>query len=305
MPADINDWTERFLRYLEVQKRYSTHTVSNYRQDLKFFCEFLRAEGVGCWSDVRSSQVRAFAALRHRSGLSGRSVQRTLSSLRAMFRFLLKRQQVSQNPADGVVAPKSEQKLPVALPVDQVDRLLSTRADTPLDIRDLAMMELTYSSGLRLSELVALNVLDVDLGEGLVRVTGKGDKTRLVPVGRKACCALREWISTRTQLAVLGEQALFVGKLGKRLGPRMVQKCMRRWSERQGLDRRLHPHMLRHSFASHLLESSGDLRAVQELLGHADISTTQIYTHVDFQHLAQVYDQAHPRAKRSKKNSEE
>lgn len=292
---------KRFLRQLEVQKRYSAHTVLNYRQDIKLFCNFLISEDVTHWSNVKDSHVRAFAALRFRSGLSGRSVQRTLSSLRAIFRFLLKQHVVSHNPADGVVAPKCEHRLPATLPVDQVDRLLNTQTNTPLEIRDIAMIELTYSSGLRLSELVALNVPDVDLSEGMVRVTGKGNKTRVVPVGRKACDALREWLPLRIQFAVTQEQALFVGQHGKRLGPRMVQKRMRRWSKLQGLDRRLYPHMLRHSFASHLLESSGDLRAVQELLGHTDISTTQIYTHVDFQHLAQVYDQAHPRAKRSKK----
>jgi integrase/recombinase XerC len=301
--SDLQDWAERFLRHLEVQKRCSPHTVSNYRQDFKFFCDYLVTQGISCWSDVNGSHVRAYASQRHRSGVSGRSLQRALSSLRSIFRFLLKEQRVSQNPVAGVGAPKAEQKLPEALPVDQVDRLLAVRSDKPLGKRDFAMMELTYSSGLRLSELVALNVLDIDLEEGLVRVTGKGDKIRLVPVGRLACGAVREWMSVRGQFVVAAENALFVGRHGRRLGCRSVQKRMEQWSERQGLERRLHPHMLRHSFASHLLESSGDLRAVQELLGHADISTTQIYTHVDFQRLAQVYDKAHPRARRRKNTS--
>ena len=301
MPGDLQDWTERFLRHLQIQKRYSSNTVLNYRHDVRFFTDFLVTQGVLCWSAVNGTHVRAFVALRHRSGLSGRSLQRVLSSIRTFFKFLLKEQQVSHNPVEGIGAPKAEQRLPVVLPVDQVDRLLTMQADTPLDKRDIAMMELTYSSGLRLSELVMLNVLDLDLEEGLMRVTGKGGKTRIVPVGQKACCAVREWMSVRRQFVGTSEQALFVGKQGRRLGRRAVQKRMRLWSERQGLDRRLHPHMLRHSFASHLLESSGDLRAVQELLGHADISTTQIYTHVDFQRLAQVYDQAHPRARRTKK----
>ena len=300
MSAEIQDWIERFLRHLEVQKRYSSHTVLNYRQDLKRFCDFLITQDVSCWLEVSSSHVRTFTALRHRSGLSGRSLQRCLSSLRMMFRFLMKEQQLSHNPADGVRAPKSEQKLPAALPVDQVDRLLTVQPKTPLEKRDIAMLELSYSSGLRLSELVALNITDINLNEGMVRVKGKGDKVRELPVGHKACCAVREWIAVRIQLQVRDDEALFLGKHGRRLGHRTVQKRMRQWSERQGLERRLHPHMLRHSFASHLLESSGDLRAVQELLGHEDISTTQIYTHVDFQHLAQVYDQAHPRARRQK-----
>ncbi|MEN8129362.1 MAG: tyrosine recombinase XerC [Pseudomonadota bacterium] len=296
----MQGWIDCFIRFLREQRRYSQHTLSSYSRDLKRFIKYLATQGVEQWQDVDTPTIRCYLSLRHRSGMSGRSLQREISTLRSFYRFLLKELQVSLNPVDGVKAPKSTKKLPATLHVDQIERLLASNPDTPLHIRDLAMLELTYSSGLRLSELVTLNLSDIDLDEGQMRVMGKGGKTRVLPVGRMACRAIHDWLAVRRQQIVQGEQALFVSKRGTRLSPRAVQKRMSLWSRIQGLDQRLHPHMLRHSFATHLLESSGDLRAVQELLGHADISTTQVYTHLDFQRLAQVYDQAHPRARRQK-----
>lgn len=294
----MRDWVDRYLRYLREEKRYSVHTVTNYQRDLGVFAEFVSRQGIECWSKIDHQHIRAYVAFRHTVKLSGHTIQRELSSLRAFYRFLLKEQQVLRNPVEGVRAPKAEKKLPSMLHVDEVDRLLAIQTDSTLANRDLAILELAYSSGIRLSEITALNAGDIDLVQGLARVKGKGKKSRDVPVGRYACKALQNWLAARSELAAVDEQALFVGRHGGRLTARAVQKRMRLWSQRQGLYQPLHPHMLRHSFATHLLESSGDLRAVQELLGHASIRTTQIYTHLDFQHLVEVYDKAHPRAKK-------
>lgn len=294
------NWIARFLRHLEQERRLSAHTVSGYRRDLTRFWTHLEAQGGTDWAAVDSHCVRAYVASRHRQGQAGRSLQRELSALRSFYRYLHKEGLVPHNPVQGVRAPRSARPLPKALDVDQVDRLLALDTRDPLGLRDRALMELIYSSGLRLSEAVRLDVIDLDLGQGLVRVTGKGRKSRDLPVGCKAREALEGWLVARRGLANAGETALFVGRRGGRLTPRAVQYRLREWSRRQGLDRSVHPHMLRHSFATHLLESSGDLRAVQELLGHANISTTQVYTHLDFQHLARVYDRAHPRARRRK-----
>ena len=250
--------------------------------------------------DLDTHQVRKYAAQCHRRGLSGRSIQRRLSALRTFYNYLLREQQVSHNPGLDVRAPKSEQHLPDTLNVDDITRLMNVSRTDTLALRDLAMLELLYSSGLRLAELVALNTGDMDFNECVVRVTGKGAKTRVLPVGDKAVAALRAWMQVRPRQLQDRETAIFTGRSGKRLGARAVQQRVKDWARRQGVPGDIHPHTLRHSFASHLLESSGDLRAVQELLGHADISTTQIYTHLDFQHLAQVYDSAHPRARKSK-----
>jgi integrase/recombinase XerC len=221
--------------------------------------------------------------------------------LRGFFRFLIREKVLKRNPAADVTAPKAGKRLPGTLDADQMARLLELPGDDPLTVRDRAMLELLYSSGLRLAELVALDLGDVDDADATVRVTGKGAKTRIVPVGRKALAALRAWRRTRAGVAGPDEQALFVSRRGGRLRPRSVQDRIVHWARRQGMDRNVYPHLFRHSFASHLLESSGDLRAVQELLGHADVSTTQIYTHLDFQHLAQIYDQTHPRARSNRK----
>ncbi len=298
MDIGMQDCVNRYLRYLKEEKRYSSHTVSNYQRDLKVFAEFFFRRGIERWSAIDHQQVRGYVAFRHKLMLSGRTIQRELSSLRAFYRFLLKEQLVSNNPVVGIRPPKAEKKLPAILHVDQVDRLLAMPAKTPLAKRDLAILELAYSSGLRLAEITAMNTMDLDLAQGLARVVGKGKKSRIVPVGRPACKALKDWLAVRDALVAAGELALFVGRRGGRLTARAIQKRMRLWSQCQGLEQHLHPHMLRHSFATHLLESSGDLRAVQELLGHASIRTTQIYTHLDFQHLIEVYDQTHPRAKK-------
>jgi len=289
---------EKFLDYLRYERRLASLTLENYRRDLVKASQYCARHNVAEWRQVDIHHVRTFVAEQHRKGLSGRSIQRVLSALRSLFNFLIREGIVTSNPVKGVRAPKSPRKLPEVLDVDQVGHLLNITADDDLARRDLAMMELIYSSGLRLSELITLDINDIDMGDAMVRVTGKGNKTRVVPIGRYACASLMEWLSRRTSLVDNDEQALFVSRRGTRLTPRAVQLRMQEWAIKQGLSTRLHPHMLRHSFASHLLESSGDLRAVQELLGHADISTTQIYTHVDFQQLARAYDQAHPRAKR-------
>ena len=291
-------WIAHFLENLRVERRLSPHTLSAYRRDLARLEEFCGAEGIAHWNQLTAHHIRALVAAQHRRGLDGRSLQRLLSALRSFFEYLLGRQELGHNPATGIRAPKSPRRLPNALDVDQMSRLLELPADGPLARRDRAIMELFYSSGLRLSELVTLDITALDLNDGTVRVTGKGNKTRVVPVGRQARAALRTWLDERRAIPGPDERALFVGLAGRRMTPRAVQARIKFWARRQGLDVNLHPHMLRHSFASHLLESSGDLRAVQELLGHADISTTQIYTHLDFQHLAQVYDAAHPRARR-------
>lgn len=288
----------RFLDTLRVERRYSPNTLAAYRRDLAALEEFCAAEGIARWEQLNAHHIRALIAARHRRGLTGRSLQRLLSALRGFFAWLISQHELKSNPAAGIRAPKSPRPLPGTLDVDQMARLLDIGATDVLALRDRAILELFYSSGLRLAELAGLDLGDLDLGDGAVRVTGKGSKTRVVPVGRHARAALERWLAERRAIPGPDETALFVGRNGRRLAPRAVQARLKAWARRQGLDISLHPHMLRHSFASHLLESSGDLRAVQELLGHADISTTQIYTHLDFQHLAQVYDAAHPRAKR-------
>ena len=287
-----------FLDYLHYERRLSARTLAGYRRDLGDFLRWLTHNGIDEAVHVNSQHVRNYAAYRHRRGLAPKSLQRHLSAIRAWFRYLLREGQVTANPADGVRAPKVERRLPHTLDVDQLGRLLELDGDAPLDRRDRAIMELFYSSGLRLAELVGLNVTDTRSTDGLLEVIGKGGKTRRVPVGRLARDAIDAWLAVRTQLAGTDERALFVSQRGTRLSARSVEARLRQRAIEQGMPRHVHPHMLRHSFASHLLESSGDLRAVQDLLGHADISTTQIYTHLDFQHLAEVYDRAHPRAKR-------
>jgi integrase/recombinase XerC len=293
------DWRERYLDYLAGERRLAEHTVANYRRDLALLLAFCEAHAISAWQDVTVQQMRAFVAEKHRGGLSGRSLQRLLSTVRGFFRYLARENQVDHNPAQIVRAPKTPRRLPRALDVDQAAQLLDeSPGDDALEFRDHAMLELFYSSGLRLSELVSLRLEELDFADATVRVTGKGAKTRLVPIGAKARDALRRWLTRREALVHPDEHAVFVGRRGRALTPRAVQLRLERWAVRHGVAQSLHPHLLRHSFASHLLESSGDLRAVQELLGHTDISTTQIYTHLDFQHLAKVYDAAHPRAKK-------
>ncbi len=285
-----------FLQHLGGERRLSPHTGLAYRRDLEALALWCDAQGLDDWRRLDHGHVRVFAARSHAGGLGPRSVQRRLSAVRSFFTFLQREGLCAHNPAVDVQAPKTPKRLPRTLDADQMARVLEppdNEADDPqLKARDLAIMELLYSSGLRLAELVGLDLAALDLADRTVRVTGKGAKVRIVPVGRQAVSA------QRPALAPPGEQAVFLGRGGRRLGARAIQLRLASIARRQGLPVKLHPHLFRHSFATHLLESSQDLRGVQELLGHADISTTQVYTHLDFQHLSHIYDQAHPRARR-------
>jgi integrase/recombinase XerC len=296
-PAALAD-IERFGAHLARERRMSPHTVSNYLREVQALAAWCDAQHIDGWQALDSQHLRMFAARSHAGGLAPRSVQRRLSAVRSFFRWLQREKAVTGNPALDVRAPKSRRSLPVTVDADQMARLLDIRDTTPLALRDRALMELLYSSGLRLAELVGLDLPDLDLADRTVRVTGKGRKARIVPVGSKAIAALGAWLRARTEVAASGEMAVFTVRGGRRIGPRAVQLRVAYWARRQGLPVHLHPHLFRHSFASHILESSQDLRGVQELLGHADIATTQVYTHLDFQHLARIYDQAHPRARR-------
>lgn len=296
-------WIPRFLTHLSAERRLSPHTSENYRRDLTVFRHFCERSGIDHWTQLDSQHIRTFAAAEFRRGQAPRTIQRRLSALRSFCNYLLREGVLKFNPAQSVQAPKAKKRLPETLDVDQMSRLLSFRTDAHLSVRDKAMMELFYSSGLRLSELTGLDLNDVDLTDRTVRVLGKGNKTRIVPVGRFAVAAVSAWLRERGTLdalskQALGEQALFITEQGNRIGGRAVQLRIAGWAKQQGLGMHVHPHMFRHSFATHLLESSQDLRGVQELLGHANISTTQVYTHLDFQHLAKIYDAAHPRARR-------
>ena len=290
---------QRYLRYLQDERRYSPATLDSYQRDLQQFFEFINAVNVYDCCDVDSLHVRNFAGSRRRRGVSARSLHRSLSAIRGFFTFLQREQLVENNPVADVSGPSIQKKLPNLLDVDEINRLLNEGPQNPLKLRDVAMMELMYSSGLRLAELVNLDLDAIDLHQAQVQVMGKGNKMRYLPIGTNACKALKRWLEARPNISSENELAVFVNNRGKRLSPRAVQQRMAQLGREQGIDKHVHPHMLRHSFASHLLESSGDLRAVQEMLGHADISTTQVYTHLDFQHLAQVYDEAHPRAKKT------
>lgn len=291
-----------FVDYLTNERQLSDHTRAAYERDLKKLVNHLRE--TTSWSNVAPYQLREFIAVLHRQGLTGVTLRRCLSSIRSFFNFLLREGRVTRNPAIGVSPPKSARKLPKTLDVDQVAHLLNADGRSWHDIRDKAMLELFYSSGLRLAELVGLNVRDLDLSDRTFTVTGKGNKTRILPIGEYAAEALKLWLKMRTTLprktssGFQEKRAVFISERGHRISHRTVQDRLKLWNLKFAGPGKLHPHTLRHSFASHMLESSGDLRAVQELLGHADISTTQIYTHLDFQRLSQVYDAAHPRARR-------
>ncbi len=288
---------DRFIETLKSDRHLSVHTIAAYGRDLDRLYRFTLQYRIEDWDQLTVKQARLYPAQLKRVGLAGSSIQRMLSAARVFFRFLVQQGISPSNPFETVSAPKSVKKLPSTLSVDEVSALLEQHDDSPAALRDRAMLELLYSSGLRLSELSALEADGVDMPESEVRVVGKGNKQRIVPVGSKALDAIRSWLAVRSRLAVVDETALFVNQKGRRLSNRGIQYRISEWAGKNGLGRHLHPHMLRHSFASHVLESSGDLRSVQEMLGHADISTTQIYTHLDFQHLAKVYDDAHPRAK--------
>ena len=292
---------DRFLDHLKFERRVSDHTVSAYRIDLLRLQEFAVQRKIQNIARLAPPQARLFAAgLRHLN-LSSRSIARTLSAARSFYKFLIREGEGKTNPFEGISTPRGERKLPRTLNIEQAAQLVMITPDSDLTFRDRAILELLYSSGLRLSEIERSNVCDIDLADKTMTILGKGGKTRIVPVGRYAITAIKSWLQRRQALVSnVEEKALFVSRSGNRLGARAIQKRVEYWAKRQGLDRSVHPHMLRHSFASHLLESSSDLRAVQELLGHSDISTTQVYTHLDFQHLAKVYDKAHPRARRRK-----
>ena len=297
----IQPLIDRFLDHLKFERRVSDHTVSAYRIDLLRLQEFAVQRKIQNIARLAPPQARLFAAgLRHLN-LSSRSIARTLSATRSFYKFLIREGEGKTNPFEGISTPRGERKLPRTLNIEQAAQLVMITPDSDLTFRDRAILELLYSSGLRLSEIERSNVCDIDLADKTMTILGKGGKTRIVPVGRHAITAIKSWLQRRQALVSnIEEKALFVSRFGNRLGARASQKRVEYWARRQGLDRSVHPHMLRHSFASHLLESSSDLRAVQELLGHSDISTTQVYTHLDFQHLAKVYEKAHPRARRRK-----
>jgi len=292
----LSEQVQDYLHYLSHIKRYSDHTISAYRRDLQRLLTTMEDYNHSHWSDAQADTIRSALGTAKVAGLAAKSLQRLLSSWRSFFAYLLQQHIVKNNPATGIRAPKAPQRLPKSLEPDQVGQILDspTDADNPLSFRDKALLELTYSCGLRLAELASLNLLDIDLTDAVLRVTGKGNKTRVLPIGGHAITALKSWLQQRRTLKCLDPNALFINHRGQRIGPRGIQNRMAKIAASHG--QHLHPHMLRHSFASHLLQSSGDLRAVQELLGHSNISTTQVYTHLDYQHLAKVYDQAHPRA---------
>jgi integrase/recombinase XerC len=284
-----------FLDHLAVERQSSKHTIDAYRRDLQALADWANSKKAGDVAALQAAQLRAFIADEHRRGLTPKSLQRRLSACRSFYQWLLRHARIAANPAASLRAPKAARKLPQVLDVDEAMQLVEVPTDAPLGQRDRALLELLYSSGLRVSELCALRWHDLDLDEGQVTVLGKGSKQRVVPVGSHARAALAAW---RTESSAKADAPVFPGRGGKPITPRAVQLRLRRIAQKQGLFKRVHPHLLRHTFASHVLESSGDLRGVQELLGHADLGTTQIYTHLDFQHLARVYDGAHPRAKR-------
>ena len=320
-------WIERFRRYLEAERRCSPHTLAAYTRDLRALVVYCERNGLESWTAVDTGHLRAFAARQHAGGLGPRSIQRRLSAVRSFYEFLQREARalrnspqrrdatgsaaepaeeqadvarIRSNPGQDVRAPKAARRLPETLDADQMARLLEIPAGEPFATRDRAIMELLYSSGLRLAEIVGLDLGHLDRPDRTVHVLGKGRKARVVPVGRVALRALEQWLTERAGVARPGEEALFVGRSGRRLGRRAVELRVAYWARRQGLVAHVYPHLFRHSFATHLLESGAGLRGVQELLGHADIATTQIYTHLDFQYLARIYDATHPRARRAK-----
>ena len=288
---------DRWLAHLRDERRLSAHTLAAYGRDARLL---LGLAGGRPPETLRTPDIRRFAATLHGKGLAPRSLARVLSAWRGFYEWLARHRLVSANPCAGVRAPRAAKRLPETLSPDDAVRLVSRQDSTPLGLRDRALFELAYSSGLRVSELTGLDLDSIDAKSGEARVLGKGSKTRIVPVGAHALAAIAAWLAARARIARPGEGALFVNARGRRLAPREVQRRIKQWARAAGLAQDVHPHMLRHSVASHVLQSSGDLRAVQEMLGHASIASTQVYTHLDFQHLAKVYDAAHPRARRKK-----
>ena len=290
---------QKFFRYLTSEKRYSAHTLSSYQRDLGRFVDYCRQEDIPGWKSIDSQHIRSYVARLHRQGLAAKSIQRMLSSVRSLFKYLLRHHLLEHDPSTGISTPKVKRKLPEVMNPDELSHLMQLDENDPLATRDMAMMELLYSCGLRLAELVSLNLNDVEWQNQIITVTGKGSKQRIVPFGRHAKTALQHWLKKRELFVKSAdEDAIFISQRGKRISHASVQHRISKWAAEKGVKQRVYPHLMRHSFASHLLEASKDLRAVQELLGHANLSTTQIYTHLDFQHLAKVYDDAHPRAKK-------
>jgi integrase/recombinase XerC len=297
-PGIHQRYLDGFLSHLRHERGLSENTAQNYARDLR---SLLELTGETALHELHPNQARRFIAILHGRGLEGRTLARMLSAWRGFYRYLARDHGFTRNPFQGIRAPKAAKTLPKALSPDEASRLVDLPGDEALTVRDRAMFELFYSSGLRLSELTGLELGDVDLRDGTIRVTGKGNKTRVVPVGDFARRAIEAWLITRASLAGPEQKAVFVDGRGRPVSPRSVQRRLAAWAIRQGISQHVHPHMLRHSFASHVLQSSGDLRAVQEMLGHASISTTQVYTHLDYQYLAKIYDAAHPRARKKSK----
>lgn len=291
------DYLNQYLDFLHFERGLSDNTRNNYARDIEQLIQLSQPADL---ASLQITQIRKYVAMLHGKGLGGKSIARMLSSWRGFYDYLVQRHQFKHNPVIGMRAPKSAKTLPQALSIEQASKLVDIVEDDALSQRDHAILELFYSSGLRLSELVGLNIDHIDFAEGTVIVTGKGNKTRIVPLGTHAANAIQTWLPVRAQMLVRNpsEKAVFISKQGRRISGRNIEYRMKAWSIKQGLHTSVHPHMLRHSFATHVLQSSGDLRAVQEMLGHANISTTQVYTHLDYQHLTKVYDSAHPRAKK-------
>lgn len=293
--------TQPYWDFLRIEKQVSPHTLQNYQRQLVAASDLLLEMGIDAWEDVDSSSIRLLLTQSHKKGLSAKSIGLRLVALRQWFVYLIKIGKITSNPTLGIKSPKVGKHLPKNIDTEQMIQLLDVQSDMPSDIRDIAIMELMYSSGLRLSELQGLNLEEMDLKAREVKVNGKGSKERIVPIGSKALNAMNLWLNVRSQFKPK-DTAVFINQRGTRLSHRSIQLILKKWGEKQGLESHLHPHKLRHSFATHMLEASGDLRAVQELLGHSSLSTTQVYTHLNFQHLAKIYDSAHPRARRQKED---
>lgn len=287
---------QHFYRFLQSEKQFSPHTLKAYQRDISRLMGFIDAQRITAWGSLDEQHIRQFVSQLHRQGMGGKSIQRLLSSLRRLFRYLQVNQLISSNPAAHVRAPRSARRLPEVMHPQQLQQLLNTRTEQPLELRDHAILELLYAGGLRLSELISLNIQDIDWGSRQLQVLGKGRKQRHCPFGRAAETALKKWLKCRDNLVKSGENALFISKSGNRLSASSIRARIHKLCREKGIEQRVYPHLMRHSFASHMLEASQDLRAVQELLGHAHLKTTQIYTHLDFQQLAKTYDAAHPRA---------
>jgi len=296
----MQKYIDNFISMLHIERQLSKNTLVSYRRDIEGFKFYIEKNDLPFWSEISEKNVQSYVASRFRNGLTGRSLQRALSSIRMFYDYLILNSQVTSNPAKNIRAPKTVTRLPSFLDVDMTEQLLNSKSESSLIVRDKAMFELFYASGLRLTELVSINLIDLDIKESEIRVTGKGNKTRVLPIGKQALKAISNWLGYRADFIKEDTDALFLNRQGRRISQRSVQLRLKQWAKEQNSEVNVHPHMLRHSFASHLLEGSGDIRAVQELLGHEDISSTQIYTHIDFQHLASVYDKAHPRARKVK-----